>query len=293
MKKFLGSLLGFFFFVAAAQAQVVCNDPSGFLKTFGAIPLGDVLVLGPDCQHVQDGGAGSSVVGLIPTTSAVTITIASPGVVTWNNHGLSVGASIIFSTTGALPTPLTAIPVNSNPIAVYVIPVDANHFSLASSLTNAIAGISINTSGSQSGTQTAIANAVACAGCIGEFIWNTIPISGVAIVTTVDKLWNTIQIPPGTWSVGAQSGVFGGAGAVFTAMTSAYGDGISVNVSAPAGGRMTALNITSNNSNGWIFPNPETLFYNTTTSTTNAVLSAVFSGGTAVAYGTLFAKRIH
>lgn len=42
----------------SAHAQVVCNDPSGFLKTYGPIFLGDPLILGPDCQHAQDGGGG-------------------------------------------------------------------------------------------------------------------------------------------------------------------------------------------------------------------------------------------
>lgn len=43
-------------FASGAQAQVTCNDPSGFLKTYGPIILGDSLILGPDCQHAQDGG---------------------------------------------------------------------------------------------------------------------------------------------------------------------------------------------------------------------------------------------
>jgi hypothetical protein len=40
-------------------------------------------------------------------TSSVTITVASPGVVTWANHGLSTGTAIVFSTSGTLPTGLT------------------------------------------------------------------------------------------------------------------------------------------------------------------------------------------
>lgn len=40
-------------------------------------------------------------------TSSVTITVASPGVVTWTNHGLSTGTAIVFSTSGTLPTGLT------------------------------------------------------------------------------------------------------------------------------------------------------------------------------------------
>ena len=39
-----------------AHAQS-CNTPSGFIQTEGEIPLGNTLILGPDCNHVRDGGA--------------------------------------------------------------------------------------------------------------------------------------------------------------------------------------------------------------------------------------------
>lgn len=41
-------------------------------------------------------------------TATVTISNASPGVVTWNAHGLAENAAVVFTTTGALPTGLTA-----------------------------------------------------------------------------------------------------------------------------------------------------------------------------------------
>lgn len=84
-------------------------------------------------------------------TSAVTITIASPGVVTWNGHVLKTGQKIQLTTTGALPTGLSAS------TTYYVIRIDANSFSLATSLANAAAGTAINTSGSQSGVHTCVA----------------------------------------------------------------------------------------------------------------------------------------
>jgi len=54
-----GLFAALFIFVAgisSAHSQT-CNDPSGFLKSLGPISLGNLLILGPDCQHVQDGGA--------------------------------------------------------------------------------------------------------------------------------------------------------------------------------------------------------------------------------------------
>jgi microcystin-dependent protein len=79
----------------------------------------------------------------------VTITSANPGVVSLTAHGLSTGSCIELTTTGTLPTNLSA---NTN---YYVIYVNANTFRLATSAANAIAGTAIDTSGgSPSGTHT-------------------------------------------------------------------------------------------------------------------------------------------
>lgn len=59
-----------------------------------------------DCANYEfklEAGAGCAPSGV------ATITIASPGVVTVaNGHGLSVNSPVVFSTTGALPTGITA-----------------------------------------------------------------------------------------------------------------------------------------------------------------------------------------
>ncbi len=77
--------------------------------------------------------------------ATVTITIASPGVVTWTGHTLSNGDRVILSTTGALPTGL------SPGVVYYVVNSALNTFRL--SLTSG--GTAIDTTGSQSGTHTA------------------------------------------------------------------------------------------------------------------------------------------
>jgi hypothetical protein len=76
--------------------------------------------------------------------AAVTITIASPGVVTWTAHGMSNDSPVVFTTTGALPTGISANTV------YYVVNAATNTFQIAAT-TN---GAAINTSGSQSGTHT-------------------------------------------------------------------------------------------------------------------------------------------
>lgn len=81
-------------------------------------------------------------------SAVVTISIATPGVVAFANHGFQLGQQVQITTTGALPTGLTAS------TTYYVVSIDANSFSLATSLANAAAGTKIATSGSQSGIHT-------------------------------------------------------------------------------------------------------------------------------------------
>lgn len=85
-------------------------------------------------------------------SSTFTITIANPGVVSWTNHGLAAGTALLLTTTGALPTGLTAgniYYVSSDSIA-------ASTFRLAPTVADALAGTnSIVTTGTQSGTHTA------------------------------------------------------------------------------------------------------------------------------------------
>lgn len=80
------------------------------------------------------------------TLGTFTVTIASPGVVTLNAHGLQDGEPVYLTTTGALPTGLTA---NTT---YYTRNVAANTFRLSATR----GGTAINTSGTQSGTHTAV-----------------------------------------------------------------------------------------------------------------------------------------
>lgn len=119
------------------------------------------------------------------STATVTITIASPGVVTWNSHGLSNGNLVAFLTTGALPTGLTA------GTWYYVVNATANTFEVSATS----GGSAINTSGSQSGTHTAYAGGSYevygngwAAG--GELLQN----SAVTTVTTNDAMLDADDI---------------------------------------------------------------------------------------------------
>jgi hypothetical protein len=83
-------------------------------------------------------------VSLAPPSQTVTMTIASPAVVSWTGHGMPAGWPVKFSTSGALPTGVTAGQV------YYVIAtgLTANTFRFSATP----GGAAVNTSGSQSGT---------------------------------------------------------------------------------------------------------------------------------------------
>ena len=89
--------------------------------------------------------SGSTVTMTISKTSTVTITIASPGVVSWGSHTLSNGDPVIFTTTGLLPTGIEA---NRT---YYVVNQAAGTFQFSAT----VGGTAINTSGTQSGVHTA------------------------------------------------------------------------------------------------------------------------------------------
>jgi microcystin-dependent protein len=76
----------------------------------------------------------------------ITLTIANPCVVTRANHGLTTGQTVFFTTTGALPTGVSAN-------TTYFINVTGvNTFNLATTFANLNAGTYVATSGSQNGT---------------------------------------------------------------------------------------------------------------------------------------------
>lgn len=83
--------------------------------------------------------------------STVTMTIASPGVVTWTGNLIPDNLGVVFTTTGALPTGITA------GVTYYARDITADTFRVAATP----GGTAINTSGSQSGVHTATTDAYA------------------------------------------------------------------------------------------------------------------------------------
>ena len=115
---------------------------AGLTQGFGsATPSGYLLCAG---QSVSQSTYSSLFAVLNPSTTSVTFTFASPGVVNITGHGLVSGDPVAFSSTGTLPTGITAY------TTYYVIAagLTANAFEISASQ----GGSAINFTGSNTGT---------------------------------------------------------------------------------------------------------------------------------------------
>lgn len=114
----------------ATQAQVDAKTATG--------STGASLVSTPDKQRSTLLSDFVAEVGVVAT-----MTIASPAVVTYTSHGLSLNDTVVFTTTGALPTGVTA----GTTYYVITAGLTANAFEFSATL----GGSAVNTTGSQSG----------------------------------------------------------------------------------------------------------------------------------------------
>jgi microcystin-dependent protein len=142
--------------IPQGSSALVFSDGTNI--TFGSttfIPPGHVdyfaTITAPTGYLVSDGSAVSRTVyqnlfQAITSASVVTVTIASPAVITWTSHGRVAGDPVAFETTGALPTGLAV----GTQYYVIAAGLTANTFEVSAT----VGGAAINTTGSQSGIQT-------------------------------------------------------------------------------------------------------------------------------------------
>jgi hypothetical protein len=116
-----------------------------------------------------------------------TMTIASPCVVTYSSHRLEDGDPVYFSTTGALPTGITAGTI------YYVKYINSSTFNLEATRGGGL----INTSGSQSGTHT-IKGVVETVGATGWSVGDNVWVGKRMIWGTGDVTYRTISSVSGT-----------------------------------------------------------------------------------------------
>jgi hypothetical protein len=182
---------------AATFVTLTYDDDAGNVKlvSAGVHDLTNAVAQGQDLYITWTGGTAATgfyevvdadtatdevTIDLPYIDATVTISIAAPGVVTWTNHGLSVNDTIRFTTTGALPTGLA---INTTYYFKEVL--SANTFTVSTSA----GGAAVTTSGTQSGTQTAL-------------VWYGTAV--VAVANTAVTL-ATVTIPG--WSMGVGGGM--------------------------------------------------------------------------------------
>jgi hypothetical protein len=236
---------------AATFVTLTYDDDSGDVKLIsaGVHGLTNAVAQGQDLYITWTGGTASTgfyevldadtdteevTIDLPYVDSTVTISIAAPGVVTWTAHGLSVNDTIRFTTTGALPTGLA---INTTYYVKEVL--TANTFTVSASAGGAV----ITTSGTQSGTQTAL-------------IWY-----GVAVVAVANTAVTLASVVVPGWSMGVGGGIE--IDALFTLTNSAaaknigmtYGGGVIMAVSAANNASACAQKLMCNRGSSQIISN--------------------------------------
>lgn len=135
----------------SVQHQSLClhrKDPNGGYDYPLAMISKFELDIGTD-KHASFNADFRSKARNVPNPAlSVTITIATPGVMTATAHGYVTGDAIVFATTDTLPTGLVA------GTTYYVVLLTADTFSVATSLANALIPTKVATSVSQAGTHT-------------------------------------------------------------------------------------------------------------------------------------------
>lgn len=142
---------------ALSQTTTLDADTVGGLA---GVPVGSITIFaGPTTTPTGwltcDGSAVSrttyaSLFGQVVTSMGTfTVTIAAPGVFTLSAHGMVSGDVIYLTTTGALPTGLSANTL------YWVTVINSSTFNVSTTFANYSAGTKVTTSGTQSGTHTA------------------------------------------------------------------------------------------------------------------------------------------
>jgi len=210
----------------SAAARTVLDDATvtDMLATMGGAPLASPALTGTPTAPTAAAGTNTTQIATTAfvTTAArekltanrtyyvgydmgtCTMTIATPCVVTDATHGLSINDPVVFRTTGALPTGITA------GTTYYII--SAGFAAGSFRVSTSVGGAAVNTSGSQSGTHSYHtgnnANAGLTTGRAGAFLTiqkavdtlNTIDIQSYAVTVQVsDGLFTTPIVITSPW----------------------------------------------------------------------------------------------
>lgn len=123
-------------------ASPSANTLAAFFATIPANTVTKAQQEQAPTSTLRGNNSGAAALG----TATITITIASPGVISWTAHGMSANDPFSLTTTGALPTGLSIDTI----YYVSATGLGANSFQCSATA----GGASINTSGAQSGVHT-------------------------------------------------------------------------------------------------------------------------------------------
>jgi len=147
MRRLFAAALAFLVVAGPASAQLVQSPING-----AQLPGSSAA------DSANAGNVGEIISSTCPsaaTTATVTISQASPGVVSWTTHGFTTACPVVFTTSGSLPAAIVSGTV------YYVVPstITASTFSVATTIANALAGTGINTATASTPTTTGTAGA--------------------------------------------------------------------------------------------------------------------------------------
>jgi len=260
---------------------------AGTKINFSTVPQVAIVALAEDMP------IAGQIPGILPFIVTVTMTIASPSVFTISGGGIvTPNAPVVLQDNGdtypAGFTKGTTYYIVGNSITA------SGTFTLATSVANAKAGTAINGTGSQSGTHTAVINAGAQPGCIGEYIeYNTPSTSPITVVTNTDTGIISGAYPAGIWLLQANITYIPSAGGTFTEIHQDISIAAASLEAPPAGGSSSG----SHNSawiagDGHIRPTGCRVFVFYQSFTTYAVTHMTITAGTMGCYGKLWGVRI-
>lgn len=129
-------------FVSSVAAEPSGSDPATTWALASAYATGQKVYIAANHRAYECVTAHQ---GVDASTATVTLTIAAPCVITWTAHGKLANSPVILTSTGALPTGLTA------GVTYFVTAPAANTFNLSATP----GGPAITTTGTQAGVHTA------------------------------------------------------------------------------------------------------------------------------------------
>lgn len=218
-------------------------------------------------SNAAAGQIGEYITSNVPNSnSTVTVSIATPAVITWTGNPLNNFSPVVFTTTGALPTGITAGTV------YWTCNVSGNTFNIATSIANAVANTRVATTGTQSGTHTIT--------------------SGSPLSTTTDASVTALRLTAGDWDVEGNVAFTAGTLTTATIYTGSIGTTNNSVGTSPNSGAFAQFGLSVGAAGQEpTFPVGRRRVSISTTTTVYLVANSTFATSTMTSYGFIGARR--